>query len=107
MPSPLTTYAYYAYTSRVGFEWDGRKRSQNLRDHGIDFTEAREVFDDPLAIIRPDPDRSRTEHRFIIVGRTKKHRMLLTVFVESDTEIRIISTRRATRREVRDYEEGV
>ena len=91
----------------MGFEWNSRKRSRNLRNHGIDFTESTEAFDDPLAIIRSDPDHSRTEHRFIIVGRTKKNRVLLTIFVERDVEIRIISSRRATRREVRDYEEGI
>ena len=91
----------------MGFEWNGRKRFRNLRDHGIDFTESTEVFDDPLAIIRSDPDHSRAEHRFIIVGRTKKDRVLLRVFVERGADIRIISSRRATRREVRDYEEGI
>jgi uncharacterized DUF497 family protein len=103
----LTEYAYYAYTRPVRFEWNSRKRSWNLRNHGIDFTESTEAFEDPLAVIRSDPDHSRAEYRFIIVGRTKKGRVLLTVFAERDADIRIISSRRATRREVRDYEEGI
>lgn len=91
----------------MGFEWNREKRTRNLRNHGIDFSESIEAFDDPLARIRSDPDHSRAEHRFIIVGRTKKDRVLLTMFVERGAEIRIISSRRATRREVRDYEEGI
>jgi uncharacterized protein len=73
----------------------------------FDFVESASVFDDPLAIIRSDPDHSRGEHRFIIVGRSAKGRTLLTVFAGRGTEIRIISSRSATRREVRDYEKGV
>ena len=85
----------------------GRNGHGTFRSHGIDFSESIEAFDDPLARIRSDPDHSRAEHRFIIVGRTKTDRVLLTVFVERGAEIRIISSRRATRREVRDYEEGI
>ena len=107
MTSPLTEYASYAYIPCVEFEWDKRKRARNIKDHGVDFSEAEDVFEDPLALIRPDPDHSSGEHRFIIVGRSKKGRVLLTVFAERRTEVRIISSRRATRREVRDYEKGV
>jgi uncharacterized DUF497 family protein len=91
----------------VGFEWNDRKEAQNLENHGIDFRESIEAFDDPLALVRVDPEHSGDEHRFIIIGCSKKGRVLLTVFTERGTEIRIISSRRATRREVRDYEEGV
>jgi uncharacterized DUF497 family protein len=77
------------------------------QDHGIDSREGIEGFDDPLALIRADPEHSRNEHRFIIIGRSNKGRVLLTVFTERGAEIRIISSRRATRREVRDYEEGI
>jgi uncharacterized DUF497 family protein len=91
----------------VGFELDRRKRARNLKDHGVDFTECVDVFEDPLALIRSDLDHSHGEHRFIIVGRSRKGRVLLTIFAERGTEIRIISSRRATRREVRDYEKGI
>lgn len=91
----------------MGFEWDERKRSRNLRDHEIDFGESTEVFDDPLALVRFDPDHSRGEYRFIIVGRSRRGRILLPVFAERGAEIRIISSRRANRREVRAYEEGI
>ena len=95
----------------MSFEWNEHKRAKNLKIHGIDFRESTEVFtevfDDPLALLRSDPDHSRGEHRFIIVGRSKSERVLLTVFTDRYGEIRIISSRRATRREVRDYEKGV
>jgi uncharacterized protein len=103
----LTEYASYTYTNCVGFEWNDHKEAQNLRNHGIDFRESVECFDDPLALVRADPEHSRDEHRFIIIGRSKKGRILLTVFTDRGAEIRIISSRRATRREVRDYEEGI
>ena len=89
------------------FEWNDWKDAQNLKNHGIAFSESIEGFDDPLALVRADPEHSRDEHRFIIIGRSKKARVLLTVFTERNVEIRIISSRRATRREVRDYEEGI
>jgi uncharacterized DUF497 family protein len=91
----------------VGFEWNEHKRARNLKVHGIDFRESEEAFDDPLALLRSDPDHSPVEQRFIIVGRSKSGRVLLTVFTERYERIRIISSRRATRREVRNYEEGV
>ena len=91
----------------MGFEWDKPKRARNLKDHGVDFIECEGVFEDPLALIRSDFNHSNGEHRLIIVGRSRKGRLLLTVFAERGTEIRIISSRRATRREVRDYEKGV
>ena len=83
------------------------KRVRNRDDHGIDFDESREVFDDPLAIVRSDPTHSEGEHRLTITGRSQRGHTLLTVFVERGAKIRIISSRRATRREVRDYEKGV
>ena len=89
------------------FEWDATKEASNLDDHGITFDEARELFGDPLATVRSDPDHSDREHRLIIIGRSKRGRTLLTVYVERGEKIRIISSRRATRREVRGYEEGV
>jgi len=91
----------------VEFEWDAEKSTQNRIRHGIDFDESREVFDDALAIVRFDAEHSDMEQRFIIVGRSKRGRALVTIFVERGTVIRIISSRRATRREARDYEEGV
>ena len=89
------------------FEWDDAKAARNLRTHGVDFEEARTVFVDPLALVRVDEGHSNEEERFLLVGRSAAHRLLVTVFSERQTRIRIISSRRATRREVKEYEEGV
>ena len=91
----------------MDFEWDAEKSARNRTRHGIEFDESRESFDDALAIVRFDAEHSDVEQRFIIVRRSKRGRTLVTIFVERGTRIRIISSRRATRREVRDYEEGV
>lgn len=90
----------------MNFEWDKHKAAANLKKHGISFEEAREVFDDHSALVRYDEEHSVREDRFIIIGFSSG-RMLLVVFAERGAElIRIISTRQATRREQRDYEEA-
>jgi uncharacterized protein len=50
------------------FVWDREKAASNLLKHGVDFQEAASAFDDPLSITIPDPDHSREEERFILVG---------------------------------------
>ncbi|MBK7931087.1 MAG: BrnT family toxin [Bryobacterales bacterium] len=88
------------------FEWDPRKERANLEKHSINFSEAMAVFDDSLARIFADEDHSADERREIIVGQSQAKRLLLVSFTEPDQgRIRIISARRATRRERRDYEE--
>jgi uncharacterized DUF497 family protein len=87
------------------FEWDPRKDRKNLEKHRIGFSEAIAVFDDPLAHIFVDEDHSADERREIIVGHSNAKRLLLVSFVEPDQgRVRIISARRATRRERLDYE---
>jgi len=80
------------------------KAEMNLRKHGVTFEEATTVFGDPLALIvedAADPDRA------LIVGESVVQRILVTVFLEvHEDEIRIISARRATRRERRRYGSG-
>lgn len=91
-----------AYTRRVEFEWDARKAASNLRKHGVDFADAATVLHDELAITIPDPDFE--EQRFITVGTGAAGRRLVVVYTWRDDRIRIISARRATRRERRTYE---
>ncbi len=88
------------------FEWDDAKAARNLRIHGVDFEEARTAFMDPLALVRVDEGHSNEEERFVLVGRSVADRLLLTVFSERRRRIRIISSRRALPREVKEYEEG-
>jgi uncharacterized DUF497 family protein len=64
------------------FEWDTKKAESNLSKHGISFTEAQTVFDDPLYVDFYDPDHSEAEHRYIIIGESSKNRILLVSYTE-------------------------
>jgi uncharacterized DUF497 family protein len=91
----------------VEFEWDEVKRDRNRRLHGVDFEEAAAAFLDPLGVEKPDLRNSGAEERFISVAHSPRGQLLLTIFSERGRRIRIISSRRATRREVKQYEEGI
>ena len=87
------------------FEWDAAKANANLRKHGVSFEEARTVFGDRLGRIADDPRHSADEQRFVLLGFSQRQRLLAVMFAERSEAIRIISARRATRQELRDYEE--
>jgi uncharacterized DUF497 family protein len=91
----------------ISFEWHAAKAVSNLEKHGIEFGEAMTVFADPLARIFDDPDHSSEEQREIIVGHSASRRLLVVSFVERRPLVRLLSARRATRRERQDYEENV
>lgn len=98
-----------AYTIIViQFEWDPEKDSLNQKKHGISFTEACEIFDDPLHISILDQRFSYFEERWISVGQTKKTHVLVVanLYFEDDGEevIRIISAREANTHEREQYE---
>lgn len=86
------------------FEWDDEKAERNLRVHGVDFQEARTVFEDPFAITIPDDLHSEDESRSIILGLSLLARVLLVVHTERKERIRIISARKATPAERFQYE---
>ena len=88
------------------FEWDQRKAASNRKKHRVTFEEAVTVFGDPLGAIFEDVTHSEKEHREIIVGHSAERRLLLVSFTEREGRIRIISARRATPRERKDYEEN-
>jgi hypothetical protein len=90
------------------FEWDPRKNQANLEKHRISFSEATSVFGDPLARIFADEDHSADEQREILIGHSRAKRLLVVCFTEpAESWIRIISARRATRKEQHDYEEHI
>ena len=96
---------------RFEFDWDAAKADSNLGKHGVSFEEAMAVFHDPLALSRPDEDHGANEERWVTLGQGREGRLVLVVHtnVEIDADrvaIRIISARRPTRREIRQYEEG-
>lgn len=87
------------------FEWDSHKAEANLRKHGVSFEEAQTVFTDPLSITLPDPDHSEDEERFIDIGMSDNRRVLVVVYTERGQRIRLISARKATPVERKQYEE--
>ena len=86
------------------FEWDLRKARSNLAKHGVGFKEASTIFGDPLSLTIPDPEHSLSEERYITVGRAFSGKLLVVVHTERGDNIRIISARRASRRERKFYE---
>jgi uncharacterized DUF497 family protein len=86
------------------FEWDDTKAERNIRIHGVDFQEAKTVFEDPFAITIPDDLHSEDESRSIILGRSLLDKVLLVVHTERKERIRIISARKATPSERFQYE---
>ena len=93
--------------SEIHFEWDRLKALANKRKQGVSFEEAQTVFYDDHAVQFADPDHSKNENRFIMVGLSFKLRVLVVSHCERDGDvIRIISARKATRHEVQYYEEG-
>ena len=96
------------YTIRMGnlcFAWDEKKNRENARKHGISFVEAQTVFLDENALRFFDPDHSRDEDRFIMLGMSFKLRVVVVChcYRETETVIRIISARKANRHEVEHY----
>ena len=88
------------------FEWDEEKSQKNLRKHKVSFEEAKSVFNDPFALTIPDPKHSVGEYRYIDIGCSSKGRILVVSYSERQSNIRIISCRRATKLEQRIYEKG-
>ena len=98
--------------TRYEFDWDPTKAAANIAKHGIAFDSAMTVFLDPLALSRFDDDNSDDEPRWVTLGETSKGHLIVVVhsYVDSAPDqvlIRIISARRATGREMRQYREGI
>jgi uncharacterized DUF497 family protein len=91
------------------FDWDERKNKANRAKRGVWFEEAQSVFDDPCALLFCDPDHSEEEERFILLGASSAGRILVVVhcYKESEELFRIISARKANKKEVKVYEEGI
>jgi uncharacterized DUF497 family protein len=90
----------------VILEWNPAKAAANLRDHGVDFHEAGTVLGDPLSTTFPDPDHSLDERRHITIGMSASGRILVVAHADRGEAVRLISARRATRREREFHEEG-
>lgn len=93
----------------IRFEWDSAKATANARKHGVSFEEAQSVFYDEFAVQFFDDEHSGEEERFLLLGMSTEANLLLVCHCERDagTIIRIISARKATRRESSFYGSGM
>jgi uncharacterized protein len=88
------------------FEWDAEKATANARKHRVTFEEEETVFRDPFSLTFLDPDHQHGEHRYIEIGLSARGRLLIVSYTERQGRIRLISSRMATRKERRRYEEA-
>ncbi len=88
------------------FEWDTDKAKKNKIVHGVAFDEASTSFKDTLSLTIYDPLHSEEEERLILIGNSCKNRLLVIVHTERGDKIRIISARKATKKERKQYEEN-
>jgi len=88
---------------------DANKANSNLRKHGVSFESASTVFNDPLMLSIPDTEHSETEERWLTMGFSQDHKILVVIhtyqeIADNTVSIRIISARSATKQEQRQYE---
>ena len=88
------------------FEWDPNKAKENLETHGISFDEASTVFRDVLSLVIHDPLHSEEEDRFVLIGSSHRNRLLVIVHTERSNNIRLISARKASKKERKQDEEN-
>ena len=96
---------------RYTFEWDPVKAKENLRKHRISFDRAAEIILDPLAVSIRDEEHSEDEERWVSMGKDRSGSLLILIHTFSEvaaeeSRIRIISARKADKRETRQYEEN-
>lgn len=91
----------------MDFEWDKKKARTNKKKHGVSFSEASTILGDPLELTIPDPDHSVDEFRFLSIGKSALGNLLLVSYTEKEENlIRIISARKATKHEQKQYEQN-
>ena len=89
------------------FEWDLKKAKTNMGKHGVSFEEASTAFKDTLSLTINDPLHSSDEKRLVLIGMSYNNRILVVVHTERGGNIRIISARKATKKERKYYESNV
>ncbi|MGA2536104.1 MAG: BrnT family toxin [Terracidiphilus sp.] len=83
----------------------GQDLTHYLEKHGVDFEEAATVFRDPLLLLQPDLEHSHEEDRWLALGKSTRHLLLVVVHTEDDQTIRLISARKAESKERKQYEQ--
>jgi hypothetical protein len=98
-------HIYNVFMNSISFSWDDQKNIANQKKHRISFEEAQSVFFDEHAIEYYDPDHSESEDRFLMLGHSPRVRILVVSYTlrKNGTEIRIISARKATKKEQKAY----
>ena len=93
----------------IEFSWDARKARENIRKHKASFEEASTVFYDESAIEFFDPEHSSDEERFLMLGLSGQLRIMVVCYClrKEGSEIRIISARKATKKEEKVYIQGI
>lgn len=97
------------YKTHYNFEWDANKANENIRKHKTSFERAAQIFRDPLAVTIFDKEHSENEDRWITLGQDNNGVLLVVIHTFEEEEddqfnIRIISTRKANKRETKQYE---
>jgi hypothetical protein len=91
----------------MNIEYDEQKASKNFKKHGVSFNEAEQALYDPFALVMDDEE-SIDEERYLLLGKSKKERILMVVYaLKYEDTIRIISARKATGKEKAEYESGI
>lgn len=92
------------YNFSLDFEWDPKKAASNLAKHAVRFADAVEIFEDPRAVTIRDAD-FEEEERWLVIGMDVFARLLVVAYTWRGERIRIISARKASKREQLQYEE--
>ncbi len=92
--------------NKIDFKWDHKKDGLNQKKHGVSFEEAKSVFFDESATQFFDPEHSHDEERFVLIGLSFRLKILVVChcYRERESVVRIISARKATRKERNYYE---
>ena len=88
----------------INFEWNPNKAATNKSKHGVTFAEAATVFAEPLSLTIFDPDHSKAEARFLLLGQSTFGNLVVVSHTDRSGTIRIISARKANRKERLQYE---
>ena len=88
------------------YQWDPAKATANVKKHGVEFADAVGVYDDPGAITIDDPE-AEGEQRFLSIGLDVLGRLIVVAFTYRGDDLRLISARKATRKEISIYEKGI
>lgn len=86
------------------FEWDEEKAKSNLKKHSVSFDEAATIFNDPRIATISDPDHAESEERYVSIGKSVIMRILSVIHTYRKERIRLISARKATKAEKKNYE---